>query len=196
MATPKRAEVKGFDTSSLENFQKAFRSLLDDQEKNPDKYSFLVSETVGNPITLGPRVIPPEEWATKQTERAAAASSDWEKNVMRPRKNPVEAAIAADGKRKDRLAEAEKMDKWRKKMAKVNLDEMYTTISNVGASGYAAGISARSHKVTRVAKELQPMVAALAASIDAMPQVTDVDREKRLLAARRGMLEIGKKRAG
>jgi hypothetical protein len=40
------------------------------------------------------------------------------------------------------------------------------------------------------------MVAALAASIDSMPQGTDADREKRLLAARRGMIEIGKKRTG
>jgi len=196
MAIPKQKKIEGFDTSSLDAFQKAFSKLLDDVAQNPDKYDFLTETQVGNPISLGPRVIPPEEWAAKQTQRAAAAASDWEKNVTRPRKNPIEAAIAADAKRKDRLAEAEKQDKWKKKMAKVNLDEMFQTIKNVGASGYSAGIQARAHKVERVAKELQPLVAALAASIDSMPQATDADREKRLLAARRGMIEIGKKRTG
>jgi len=196
MAIPKRKEVGELDTSSLNAFQKAFSKLLDDVTANPDKYDFLTETQVGNPISLGPRVIPPDEWAAKQTSRATAAAADWEKNVSRPRKNPIEAAIAADAKRKDRLTEAEKQDKWKKKMAKVNLDEMYQTIKNVGASGYSAGISARAHKVERVAKELQPMVAALAASIDSMPQATDTDREKRLLAARRGMIEIGKKRTG
>jgi len=196
MAIPKTRHIEGFDTSSLDNFQKAFSKLLDDVAKNPEKYEFLTETQVGNPISLGPRVIPPDEWAAKQTARATAAASDWEKNVSRPRKNPIEAAVAADAKRKDRLAEAEKQDKWKKKMSKVNLDEMYQTIKNVGASGYSAGISARAHKVERVAKELQPLVATLAASIDSMPQATDADREKRLLAARRGMIEIGKKRTG
>jgi len=196
MAIPKQKKLEGFDTSSLDAFQKAFSQLLDDVTQNPDKYDFLTETQVGNPISLGPRVIPPEEWAAKQVARATSAASDWEKNVTRPRKNPIEAAIAADAKRKDRLAEAEKQDKWKKKMAKVDLDEMYKTIRNIGASGYSAGIQARQHKVQRVVNELQPMVAALAASIDAMPQATDADREKRLLAARRGMIEIGKKRTG
>jgi hypothetical protein len=196
MAIPKRKEISGFDTSSLDAFQKAFSRLLEDVTQNPDKYDFLTETQVGNPISLGPRVIPPDEWANKQISRATAAASDWEKNVARPRKNPIEAAIQANDKRKDRLAEAEKQDKWKKKMAKVDLDEMYTIIKNVGASGYSNGIQARAPKVQRVVKDLQPMVAALAASIDSMPQATDADREKRLLAARRGMIEIGKKRTG
>ena len=183
------------DTSSLDGFQKAFRAVLNDQEKHPEKYEFLTKETFGNPVSLGPRVISAAEWAAKQTSRAVAAADTWLANVQRPRKNPVEAALAADGKRKDRLAAAEKAGKWGKAMSKVNVDEMYTTIRNVGSGAYSSGISARSGKISRVYGELQPMVAALAGSIDAMPQATDSDREKRLLAARRGMIEIGAKRS-
>jgi len=187
-------QSKRFDTSSLDDFQRSFRKVLDDQAEHPENYDFLTKETVGNPVTLGPAVIAPEDWAAKQIARASAAADDWLKGVKRPRKNPVEAAIKANDKRKDRLAEAEKADKWRKKMGKVNLDEMYDTIEKVGAGGYRAGVEARTGKITRVAKELQPMVAALRGSIDAMSDATDADREKRLLAARRGMIEIGKKR--
>jgi len=185
-----------FNTSELDRFQKAFRAVLDDQEKNPEKYAFLGETTMGNPIPLGPRVITGEEWAAKQSARAQAAADTWLVNVKRPRKNPVEAAIAADAKRKDKLAAAEKANKWSKAMAKVDVDEMYATIGNVGSGAYAAGIAARTGKISKVYKQLQPMVAALAATIDAMPQTTDAEREKRLLAARRGMLEIGAKRIG
>jgi len=194
MAKKNREQVKGFDSSSLDAFQRSFRAVLDDQAEHPEKYDFLTKETVGNPLTLGPRVLTPEEWAAKQTTRASAAADTWLANVKRPRKDPVDAALKANDKRKDKLAQAEKDKKWEKAMAKVSHDEMYSTIDKVGASGYRAGVEARTGKITRVYKELQPMVAALAGSIDAMPQATDADREKRLLAARRGMIEIGKKR--
>jgi len=193
---PKTLPPDQFNTASLDKFQKAFRTVLDDQAKNPEKYAFLGETTMGNPVSLGPRVISGEEWAAKQTSRAAAAADTWLANVQRPRKNPIDAALSADAKRKDRLAAAEKAQKWQKAMAKVNVDEMYATIKNVGSSAYSTGISARSGKITRVYKELQPMVAALAGAIDSMPQATDADREKRLLAARRGMIEIGSKRTG
>jgi len=194
MAKEKIKQAKGFDTSSLDAFQKGFRAVLDDQAEHPDKYKFLTQETIGNPVTLGPRVLSPEDWAAKQAGRASAAADTWAANVKKPRKNPVEAALKADGKRKDKLQEAEKAGKWAKAMKKVDLDEMYLTIDKVGAAGYRAGVEARTGKISRVYKELQPMVAALAGSIDAMPDATDADREKRLLAARRGMIEIGKKR--
>jgi hypothetical protein len=198
MAIPKRKTlpVDEVHTSSLDAFARSFRALLDDQEKHPEKYAFLGETTMGNPISLGPRVISGADWAAKQTARAAAAADTWLAGVQRPRKNPVEAALQANAKRKDKLAQAEKAGKWEKAMAKVNIDEMQQTIKNVGSAAYANGISARAGKINRVYNELQPMVATLAAAIDAMPQATDTDREKRLLAARKGMIEIGNKRTG
>jgi len=195
MAEERREEGK-IPALSSEEFGKFFYAILDDMKKNPEKYSFLNEEVVGNPVTLGPRVLPATEWASKQISRATAAADEWARRVMRPWKLPTEAALAAKNKRKNKLEEAERLGKWEKAMAKVDVDEMYKTIEKVGASGFRRGIEARDHKVERVVKELQPMVAALSESIQAMPEVTDIDREKRLLAARKGMIEIGKKRLG
>jgi len=181
---------------TVDAFGKLFRAILNDQAKHPEKYAHLTQETVGNPVTLGPRVITPEEWAGKLASRASAAAETWLANVKRPRKDPVDAAIKANEKRKDKLAEAEKNKKWEKAMTKVSHDEMYATIDKVGSSGYRSGVDARLGKITRVVKELQPMVATLADTIDKMPQNTDAQREARLLAARKGMIEIGKKRIG
>jgi hypothetical protein len=181
---------------TLENATKIFGGVLTALEEDPEQFAFLKEGSAGNPITLGARVIDPSEWAKKQIDRAKASGDEWLKRVMKPRKLPTDAAIAADGKRKDRLAESERQNKWLNKMKKVDVDEMYRTIQAVGSQGFVNGVAAREHKITRVVNELQPMVAAAAATIDAMPQATDADREKRLIAARRLMIEIGKRRAG
>lgn len=185
-------EVKVTD----KNFSEVFGKLMDSVIANPEKHDFLRPGETGNPITIGARVSSPVDWAKKQTDRAIAARDEWLKGVKSPRKHPIEAAIKADKKRTDRLAEAERQGKWLKAMSRVNEDLMYQTIDSVGAGGFAAGIEARRKKIEARVGEIQPLVAALATTIDAMPDATDADREKRLLAARRGMMDIGKKRRG
>jgi len=180
----------------LENLTASFNKVADVLQNNPESVNFNKPHGKGNPVTLGSRVISPEDWAKKQQTRAVAAADDWLNGVLHPTVLPNEAAIKANDKRKDKLAEAEKSEKWLKAMKKVNPDEMYEIIKAVGAGGYKSGIEARKVKIDRVVKELQPLVMAAAATIDAMPQATDADREKRLIAARRLMIEIGKKRLG
>ena len=181
---------------SLDDFTKNLRASLDRLETDEEYARSLTAERKGNPITLGPRVISADEWAEKQVSRASSAASEWEKKVLRPRKNPIEAAIKKAEKRRNKVLESLDQGKWEKAMAKVDENLMYAVIRKRGASAYRAGVEDRKDKVAARVKELQPMVAALAANIDAMPDATDADREKRLLAARKGMIEIGKKRRG
>jgi len=163
---------------------------------DPEYVKEITADRQGNPITLGPPVISPEEWADKQVKNASAASSTWLKNVKRPRRNPLDAAIAAGPKRAEKVRQALEDKKWEKAMSAVDEAVMYQVIDAVGADGYRRGVEARKAKVMARAKELQPMVTALKLEIEAMPDVTDADREARLLAARRGMIAIGKKRRG
>jgi hypothetical protein len=149
-----------------------------------------------NPVTIGGRVIDAENWARKQVERAAAAGSDWLYGVLHPRRNPVEAAIQANGKRKQRLAEAEKEERWLHSMERVDVDEMYRVIESVGQTAYEQGVQARQGKVRGKIARLQPLVQALAEHIDRMPQDTEAQREQRMIAAKRGMQEIGRKMRG
>lgn len=180
----------------LSDFDARLDAALTRVQTDPDFVKELQAEHQGNPITLGPPVIDPEEWAEKQQRNAAAAAGDWLKNVKRPRRDPLKAAIAAKEKRKEKLRESMEQDKWAKAMANVDEDVMFQVIDAVGAEGFRRGVTARKAKVVARAKELQPMVAALKKEIEAMPDVTDADREARLLAARRGMITIGKKRRG
>jgi len=190
------AEATKSSPLGMSDFVKKLHANLNRVATDPEYLKEVTEERQGNPITLGPLVISPEEWATTQGERASRAAAEWEKNVQRPRRDPIKAAIAAGPKRAEKIRESLDQKKWEKAMASVDEDLMYSVIRKRGASAFRAGIEDRKEKVVARAKELQPMVATLKATIDAMPDVTDADREKRLLAARRGMIEIGKKRRG
>lgn len=146
----------------------------------------------GNPVSVGSRVPEAAAWADKMIERAGRASAEWLDGVLSPKKNPVEAAIAADGKRKQRLEEAEREGRWKKAMQQVDVDAMYEAIEDGGEEAYRRGIERRKSKIIGKIGKLRPLVHALAETIDKMPQDTDQQREERMLAARRGMIKIGK----
>jgi len=190
------AEKTQSNPYDLSDFAAQLNANFDRLDTDENYVKELTEERKGNPITLGPPVISPEEWADKQVSRASNAAGEWEKNVQRPRRNPIEAAIKAGPKRAEKLRESLDQKKWEKAMANVDEALMYDVIRKRGASAFRSGIEDRKPKVLARTKELQPLVASLKVTIDAMPDVTDADREKRLLAGRRGMIEIGKKRRG
>lgn len=190
------ANTNQTSTLSLGGFEGKLDAALDRCQNDPEFVAEITSEHQGNPITLGPPVISPEEWAEKQVRNASSNAAEWLKHVTRPRRDPLKAAIAAAPKRAEKVREALEEKKWEKAMGKVDEDMMYEVIKKRGAAAFRSGVEDRKAKVVARATELQPMVTALKKEIEAMPDVTDADREARLLAARRGMIAIGKKRRG
>jgi len=148
----------------------------------------------GNPVTK--KVKSADRWAKQQIDNAVAAADDWLDGVKNPSRNPIDAALAAKDKFVDRLNQAIKDGKWEKGLAKSSQAEIIEIATKVGAGAYSTGVSARESKVKRVVGELQPLVQAVSDTIQAMPDKLDADREKRLLSARKLMIEVGKKRRG
>ena len=179
----------------LDAFQASFRRSLELVDSDPAVRAAVGKTLVGNPISV--EVVPSaDRWAAKQIANSLNAGQAWVEGVQRPSRDFKEAALAAAGKHKSKTMEALNDDRYRKGMAKVNTDEAIATAVAVGAGGYTSGIQARTAKINRVVTELQPKVAALKRNIDAMPQENDAQREARLIAAKRGMQEIGKSRRG
>lgn len=147
-----------------------------------------------NPVTK--KVKSADRWASQQIENAKAAGSDWLDGVKNPSRNPIEAALDKKAKWADRLQAAIKADKWAKNLAKSSHAEIVEVAEKIGASGYTNGVDARASKIRKRVAELQPLVQSASDAIQAMPDATDADREKRLIAARKLMIEVGKKRAG
>lgn len=141
----------------------------------------------------GPRVPSAADWSAKMQSRAAAAGDAWVKGALNPRRDPVQAALAANDRRVARLQASIAAKTWEGAMQKVDPAQTAATITAVGAQGYANGIRNRGAKIDAAIAKLQPLVAANAAAIDAMPAKTDADMEARMLANLRGMKALGVK---
>jgi hypothetical protein len=147
-----------------------------------------------NPVTK--KVKSPDRWAKQQIENAVSAANDWLDGVKNPSRNPIEAALDKKDKWVDRLQTAIKDGKWEKNLKKVSHAEIVAVAEKLGSGVYSNGVSAREDKIKKRVGELQPLVQAVSDTIQAMPDKTDADREKRLVSARKLMIEVGKKRAG
>jgi hypothetical protein len=169
-----------------------FHALADMYQSGQDPKAMGIIPS--NPVTK--KVKSPDRWARQQIDNAVAAASDWLDGVKNPSRNPVEAALDKKDKWVDRLTTAIKDGKWEKNLKKVSQADIIEVAEKVGTGAYSTGVSARETKIKKRVGELQPLVQAVSDTIQAMSDKTDADREKRLLSARKLMLEVGKKRAG
>lgn len=181
---------------SLDEFERRQAAALDDAIAHPEKYERLGEKLEGNPIALGPRVLPPDEWASKQLARAAVAGEDWLKRSLSPRKVPSQAALAKNDLRIAHLQDSIAKKTWEGAMNAVDEDERLRTIQAVGSSGYARGVQAREGKIRAKVARLQPLVAAHVQAIDGLPAKSDSDMETRVIANLRGMKAIGARLKG
>jgi len=169
-----------------------FLSLCEMREQGKDP--IIEGILPGNPVTK--KVKDAARWASQQIDNAKKAADDWLTGVKNPSRNPIEAALAANDKRIDRLNESIKNKKWEKNLGKASLSDITTVCDKLGSSVYSDGVDARTAKINKRVGELQPLAQSVSDTIQAMPDKTDADREKRLTSARKLMIEVGKKRAG
>jgi hypothetical protein len=181
---------------SPEDFGQAFAKAIGPiqvQELHADPSTFHT-----NPVTpgVGSRVIDAATWFKRYLKSAKDAGDDWEERTLTPRRDPIQAAIASNEKRIDRLKESEDQEKWLKTMQKRTFNDVAEGVQAVKAAGYVSGVDAKKAKAQRRITELQPLTEALAKSLDQMSTATKKDRGDKMLAARDGMLAIGEKLRG
>jgi len=181
---------------NLGNFMDNLRSRMADFTAHPELVEEEMHKVGGNPITLGPRVASSADWAKDQVEAAKNKATKWLERSKRPKKVPSVAALAANAKRIERLNQSLADKSWESAMANVDEDLRLRVIEKGGAAAFSSGIDRHSEKVDAKVKKLQPLVLALAQTLDTMPVGTDSEREAKMIAAKRGMQEIGKKMKG
>lgn len=136
------------------------------------------------------------DWAAEQISGTKAGADDWLKNLQNPSRDPVQAAIDAEDKWQDRLKQAIADGSRVAGLRKTSLAEISEVARNVGTGALTTGVDARKSKIGRVVNELQPLAQAVSDALQALPDKTDSDREKRLTSARKLMIGVGKTRAG
>lgn len=178
--------------SSIEDALRGFGALVDTMQADPEFASTVLAHRVGNPITI--KTVPDvADWVHDQIQGVQNSAAKWVKGVQSPSADFKAAAIAAAGKHKQRTMEALNEDRFAKGMAKVDVDQAIKTAVSDGGSGFVNGVVKRQAKIEARVAQLQPLVGALKKTIQNMKQDTDADREARMIAAKRGMQEIGKR---
>lgn len=134
------------------------------------------------------RVMSPDAWKKRQIDTLkAVGEANYKVGIAKPRKDPIEAGIAAEEKyaanTKKAIDEGRRADSLRK----TNMAEWYKYTSDIGAGRLVDGVVKREAKVDRFVKTFQPMLVSHLASIDALPDVSDSDREQRMLENLRGL---------
>jgi len=164
--------------------------------ESPDVYDALHGRELAPGITIQNPGPDPSAMAEKWTRNTQNASADYVRGMQNPRRDPVQAAVRAAGKYKDRTMEAINEGRWEAGVRNQNYPEAVQIATSDGGAAYAAGARRRESKVQRVYGRLAPLLGAVSQAIQTMPQDSDSQREQRLLAARRAMINVGRQYRG
>ena len=143
-----------------------------------------------NPSTVQ-RVLPAEEWVKKQIKTLELVGPEnYLTGIRNPRKDPIKAGIAAQDKYANKMKDPEVIARRVTGLKKTNMDEWTAMSEARGADNLVSGVTDRRFKVERFVGKWQPILANHLAAIDQMPDVTDADREKRMLENKRGLQKL------
>ncbi len=120
----------------------------------------------------------------------------WIEGMRNPRKDPKQAALAAKDSWKNGVTKAVQEDAYTKGIQSSDPNEALATAELVGTAGYTSGALARGDKHARVMQKIAPMMATAVATVRALPNATDADRENRAVAMIRASRNVGKQAKG
>jgi len=134
------------------------------------------------------RILPPDEWRKRQINNLkSVGQTNYTQGISMPKKDPIEAGIAAEDKWAARIKEAIEQKRRAKALAATNMTEWYNYAANIGAGRLVEGVTKREAKVDRFVKSWAPLLSDHVSKIDSMPAVTDSDMEQRMLENLRGL---------
>jgi hypothetical protein len=159
--------------------------------ENPDAYDAMHL----NEIVPGVRKRNPGPDAAMMTQRyitgVGNSAQRYVEGMQNPRRDPKAAAKRAAGKWKDRVVEAANRGSYAAGIDRYDYAEAVQIATADGGQAYVQGAQKREAKVARAFARLAPLVAGVSTTIQNMPQDTDQQREARLIAARRQMIQVG-----
>ena len=174
----------------LGDFHARLAANLKRVKEDPEYLASLTQERQGNPITLGPRVASAETWAEDMVTAAKNKATKWLANSLKPKKDPKERARKAAKKYDSNMRTALDEKRWDAGIEAYDETIRQQTIEKGGTGAFTSGIDRKTIKIDHKIKKLQPLVAALTATIDEMPVDTPEQRAAKMVAARDGMLAI------
>jgi hypothetical protein len=128
-----------------------------------------------------------QEVAAKWTQRTSAAAPDYARGVAQTDKDPTALAIAAGPRLLANFTHAFQSGKWANSLRRVGKQGWQAAVAAKGETNFSTGVNAATGKVADAFGPLLAFEQNLLNQVSGMPNVTDADRENRMLAWVRGM---------
>jgi hypothetical protein len=125
--------------------------------------------------------------ASKWVTRTSAAAQDYAQGVAQTDVDPTQRAIQAQSRMRQRVIEAIDSGKWANRLQAVGKAGWQAAVASKGVTNFSTGVAAAEQKVAQAFGPLLAFEQGLQSTIQAMPNVTDADRNNRMLAWANGM---------
>ena len=140
-----------------------------------------------NPPTVT-RLIAAPDWVQKQLDTmSAVGQAHYSAGIARPKRDPIQAAIAAQPAYEAKMRDAAVLKRRETNLRKTNMNEWALNSETLGANRLVEGVMARRPKIERAVASLHSKLSGHLQRIDALPAVTDADRERRMVENLRGL---------
>jgi len=134
------------------------------------------------------RLKKPEDWIKRQLDNLkAVGEANFKVGIAYPKKDTIAEGIAAEDKFEAAMKKALEEERRKKALEFVTLQEWYGYSKDIGAPRLVEGVTKREKEVKDFVTGWQPILLDHVAKIDVMPEVTDREREERILANLRGL---------
>ena len=134
------------------------------------------------------RLLSPDEWVKRQIDTLkSVGAANYKVGIAGPKRDPIEAGIAAQGRYEEQMRKDEVLKRREASLRKTNMAEWYKYSSELGAARLVDGVTKREPKVRSFVTTFQPLLSDHVSKIDALADVTDSDRETRMLENLRGL---------
>ncbi|MBA7613432.1 hypothetical protein ES703_20681 [subsurface metagenome] len=140
-----------------------------------------------NPPTVT-RIIDPASWVQKQINTLqAVGAANYSEGVTRPKRDPIAAGIAAQAAYVAAMRDANVLARREAGLRRTSMEVWGAMCESIGAQRLVDGVIARRAKVEQAVSSLHSKLTAHLRMIDAMPNVTPADRERRMVENLRGL---------
>lgn len=134
------------------------------------------------------RLPDPAQWVEKQLRNMqAVGEQNYREGVQRPRKDPIKAGIEAQPAYEHAMRDPAVLRRRVTGLQKTNMSEWSERAQTIGASRLVEGVMARRDKIQRAVESYHSKLLQHLTRIDALPNTTDADRERRMIENLKGL---------
>ena len=123
-------------------------------------------------------VLSVDRWVKKQIDRVSVAGDDYIAGIESVTEAPTLKAAEKADKYLKRVQEM--VDYWKKRLQAVSLEE-WKSATKAKADRFPDGVRKAEDKIRKFVSAWQPILAEIQRAVRALPDMTDADREKRMI---------------